>query len=203
MEVRDLFSELLTLFPSLAPPLVPGFRAPAMMEEIAAVEKSLAMRFPQDLRDLLLCANGQEWTDTYRDPFFPELFFRKGELGHTPSYWLASVAEIADYTEGCREMYREIKDDGPFEVIGPTCYHDQMLSITNSDSACSLCIDLRPEPGGTLGQVVMLSTQPFQVVVLAPSLKSLLAMILEGFRTNRFRHTSNAYYNVWGDRTGE
>ena len=204
MKMQDLFAALTATFRSLNPPLNPRFRPPANPEEIDAAEAAVGMVFPPQLRELLMCADGQDSPpyppDPYSDPMFPSIEFRQGELGSTPSVWLASAAETAELTRSVRMEYEDLKEDGPFEVIGPASYHDQMLCFTKTEDASSLCLDFRPEAGGTFGQVVMVSTQPFQVVVLAPDLRSFLAEIVEGFKRGRFHPVPNAYYCRWSDQ---
>jgi cell wall assembly regulator SMI1 len=45
---------------------------------------------------------------------------------------------------------------------------------------------MNPAPGGHVGQVVMMNTQPCHLAVLAPSLGVFLDMLIDGFQTGRF-----------------
>lgn len=106
---------------------------------------------------------------------------------------------MIEMTEACRDEYEELKDDGPFEVVGPASYHDQAIAFMQTDDANSLVLDLKPERGGEVGQVVMVSTQPYQIAVLAPSLGSFLQLLIDGYASGRFRHHSHKQCQWWAE----
>ena len=85
----------------------------------------------------------------------------------------------------------------PFEAFGPAAYHDHFLVFTATENSDLLAIDLRPGPGGKVGQVVMVRTQPCQVAVLAPGLREFLAGLLAGYSSGRFRADTGGAFPVW------
>ena len=202
-----LFEEFVAVIESLDPPINHQFLAPALKSDIAAAEAQLGLFFPDQLKSLLLCTNGQVVENhgyfCYRDgatPVFPMLRFAQGELGATCSTWLNGVHAIVDTTNLHRDEYQELKDDGPFEIYGPASYHDHVIGFTFTENSDSLVIDLKPEPGGNVGQVVMVRTQPYQIAVLAPNLSSFLREITDGYRSGRFRYGGiEPFSNDWGE----
>lgn len=205
--MRELMTDLIRVFGSLDPPLNPCFLPPALASDIADAQAELGLSFPDDLKNLLLSTNGQVlggngffYPPEEVDPVFPAIRFRPGELGTTSSTWLNGAQAIVSTTESARQWYRELKHDGPFETHGPAYYHDQVISFTTTENSDSLVIDLQPAPGGHVGQVVMVRTQPFQLAVLAPSLTSFLTLVLEGYKSGRFRFGANPpFLDDWED----
>jgi cell wall assembly regulator SMI1 len=173
----------------LEPPINPRLRAPAHEEEIRSAEKSLGWAFPADLRHFLLCHNGQDFYDSesgYGDPLIPML--RQPANGQRYShYWLGGANEIVEYTLAFREDHPWFQDER-FDTFGPARYHDRFLLFTGTENADCLALDLLPEPGGDPGQVVLLCTQPPQIIVLAQGLEAFLQSLTADYKGGRFQH---------------
>lgn len=206
MTMRRLFAKLIDVIESLDPPIKHDLLPPALASDISAAEAKLGLVFPKDLKSLLLCTNGQtvEKNDFFRppagtDPIFPVIRFGPGVLASACPTFLNGAQAIVNETLYLRWYYQELKDAGPFEIYGPAYYHDQVIGFTQSGDPNSLVIDLQPAPGGNVGQVVVVSTQPFQIAVLAPSLSSFLELVLEGYKSGRFRLRADSDFRVWGD----
>ena len=197
--MQHLFKQLTDVFRSLDPPLDPGFLPPALDEDITAAEAQLELSFPNDLRELLLCANGQNFPDKMPTPIFPAIRFTSEDMGKTSSTWLNGVNAIVENTGYHREDYEDLKDDGPFEILGPAFYHDQVIAFTATENSDSLVIDLLPGPGGKIGQVTMVCTQPYQIAVLAPDLRSFVNMALDGYKSGRFKVITDGICPEWAD----
>lgn len=50
-------------------------------------------------------------------------------------------------------------------------------------------IDLVPESGGVVGQVVLFSTQSPELIVLAPDLETYLQSLAADYKKGRFQHS--------------
>lgn len=189
--MKTLFAQFESQIQRLQPALHAKWCPPASPEEIQVAESQLGSPFPDELRELLQCANGQPYPESPCDPVYPCLRFRPGELGTSAYAWLAPLERIVERSLGFAEAFQDIQVDleagEPVEVIGPTSLHPHVIDIAETDSAATLCLDLSPQPGGQVGQVIHLSTQPLQVVVLAESLSAFLEMVLSGYRSDRFR----------------
>jgi cell wall assembly regulator SMI1 len=180
--------ELCHAIARLDPPIEPRLRAPASEEEIRSAEKKLGLVFPVDLKHFLLCHNGQEFYHAqrgYGDPIVPMLRHTASGQGYS-HYWLGGTLEIVEYTQTYREEWQWFQAE-QFEALGPARHHDHLIVITGTENADCLVLDLQPEPGGTMGQVVLLCTQPPHIVVVAPDLVTFLQTLAADYRQGRFR----------------
>jgi cell wall assembly regulator SMI1 len=179
----------------LAPPIKPRLRAPASQEHILAAQKSLGLAFPEELKYFLMCHNGQEFYTSpggYGDPLVAML--RQPATGKGYShYWLAGAQEIVDATVRYRDdqMYFQ---EARFETFGPARYHDQFIIFTESENADCLVMDMLPEPGGIVGQIVLFSTQPTEIIVLAPDLETFLQSLAADYKDGRVQHSPCEYF---------
>jgi cell wall assembly regulator SMI1 len=179
----------------LDPPINPRFRPPANEEEIRSAEKSLGLDFPPDLKHFLLCHNGQDFFSSdsgYGDPLIPMMRQPANGQGYS-HYWLSGTAEIVESTRRCRDDHDWLQEER-FETFGPARYHDKFLDFTGSENADCLVLDLLPEPGGVVGQVVLFSTQAPQIIVLAPNLQTFLQSLVADYNKGRFRHNPCEYF---------
>lgn len=171
---------------ALNPPIRPRFRPPASTDDIVRAEQALDLEFPDALKFLLLCHNGQDVYDKstykYYDPLFPMM--RQPHNGALYShYWLAGTNEIVRFLDEYECFVDEV-----FATIGPTCYHDQFLCFTKTENADCLALDMLPQPGGSVGQVVIFSTQPPEIIVLAPDLETFLQVLSNDYSKGRFKY---------------
>lgn len=164
------------------------------MDEIVAVEKSLGITFPDAPRHLLLCHDGQQFYDPangYGDPLIPMLIQPANGQGYS-HYWLAGVQDIVECTRCVRDDHEWLLVDR-FETFGPVRYHDRFINFTRTENADSLVLDMLPETGGVIGQVVLFCTQAPQLIVLAPDLETFLNTIAAGYKRGRFQHSPCEY----------
>lgn len=184
-----------TTMEKLDPPIKPRLRAPAHENDIRSAEESLGLEFPAELKHFLLCHDGQDFynpTSGYGDPLIPMMRQPANGQGYS-HYWLGGVSDIVE----CTVRYRDDLDcfeQEHFETIGPARYHEQFVVFTNSENADCLVLDLLPEPGGTVGQVVLFSTQPTQLLVLAPDLQTFLQSLAADYANKRFHHSPCEYF---------
>lgn len=184
-----------TTIEQLDPPIKPRLRAPALEGDIRSAEKSLGVTFPAELTSFLLCHDGQEFYGAeggYGDPLIPMMRQPANGRGYS-HYWLCGVNDIVEGTV----RYRDDLDcfiDERFETIGPVRYHDKFIVFTNSENADCLVLDLCPEPGGIVGQVVLYSTQPAELIVLAPNLETYLQSLASDYANGRFQHSPCEYF---------
>ena len=200
--IADQVSKLLEIYATLEPPLVAGLNAPAHSSEIWNAERELDVEFPEDLRELLLCANGQPYQTATVSLFIPGYRFADtGWRGRASYGWLLDADQIAQRTKWTREEYEQFagSHDETFELTGPVYFHNRFIDFTASENSDNLVLDLMPAPGGSVGQVVMMSTQPCHLAVLAPSIASFLDLIIDGFSQHRFLPNCDGQCPVWWD----
>jgi cell wall assembly regulator SMI1 len=179
----------------LDPPINPRLRAPANEEEIRSAEKSLGLAFPADLKHFLLCHNGQDFYGSksgYADPLIPMMRQPANGQGYS-HYWLGGANEIVEYTLSYRDEHQWFQEER-FDTFGPARYHGQFIVFTGTENADCLVLDLLPEPGGVVGQVVLFCTQAPQIIVLAPDLEMFLQSLAADYKKGRFQHNPCDYF---------
>ncbi len=187
--IADQIETLLKLYAALSPPLVSSLNPPASAFEIEDAENELQIDFPSELKQLLMSANGQPYMTEEVSPFIPGFRFADtGWQGRASYGWLLDVKEIVQWLKNKRELYPVYLEstDETFELTGPVQFHDRFIDFTASENSDNLLLDMKPAPGGSVGQVVMMNTQPCQLAVLAPSIGVFLDLLIDGFQKGRF-----------------
>jgi cell wall assembly regulator SMI1 len=188
--MQSTVRELCDQIEKLAPPIKPRLRGPAADEEIRSAEKSLGLAFPAELEYFLLCHDGQDFYSSagrYADPLIPMIRQPANGNGYS-HYWLGGTREIVECTTTYRDEL-ECYQDERFEIIGPARHHDRFIVFTQTENADCLVIDLAPEPGGVVGQVVLYSNQLPELIVLAPDLETFLRSLAADYAKGRFKHS--------------
>lgn len=186
--LRDAIGEL-------APPIKPRLRAPANEEEIRSAEKTLGLAFPAQLKYFLLCHDGQEfYSDAlgYGDPLIPMIRQPANGQGYS-HYWLCGSKGIVECTLSYRDEHQWFREER-FDTIGPARYHDHFIVFTNTENADCLVLDLLPEPGGVVGQVVLFCTQTPQIIVLAPDFETFLQSLAADYKKQRFQYSACEHF---------
>lgn len=187
--MRSTVRGLCDAIAGLNPPITPRLRGPASEEEIRSAEQALGTAFPADLTHFLLCHNGQDFyspTGGYGDPLIPMMRQPVNGQGYS-HYWLNGAGEIVEHTLNYRDDHHWLREER-FATFGPARYHDQFIVFTGSENADCLVLDLLPEPGGSVGQVVLFCTQAPEIIVLAPDLDTFLRSLAADYEKGRFRH---------------
>jgi molybdopterin molybdotransferase len=197
-QILTLMAELSRTLFTLSPPVRPQLQPAVTVDEIRSAEESLGIRFPDELFALLSCHNGQLsfLSGEYADPVIPSLRQPTGMLSY---YWLAGIEEIVENTLLLRDEYAECVKDEEFEIVGPTRNHDRFVVFTVTENADWLVLDLEPESGGKVGQVVMQCTEPFELIVVADGLASFLQMLIDGYKSGRFKFQSDQPFTHYAD----
>ena len=204
MDLSNVIEELAATLAELTPPVNVQFRTPASESEIAEAESAIGLSFPADLVAVLRNANGQHEPGMHDNPLFPCLRFRDPlpEGGHMSSFtshtWLNGTDEIVEMTNYHRAEYEELDCSEAFVSYGPAKYHPNVIAITTTENADSLVLDMEPTTGGTVGQVVCVCTQPFEVAVIEPSLQALLERILKGYKFGQMQFDTD--WPVWAEK---
>lgn len=85
-------------FAALNPPINPRFRPPASEQQIVAAERALQVAFPESLRALLSCHDGQEFYRPeigYGDPVFPMMHLQQVRRTHITGWVGSRISSIA------------------------------------------------------------------------------------------------------------
>lgn len=199
--MKKTLSDLRNILKALDPPISPKFHKAAKEKDIETAETALGLPFPDELKEFLTCHNGQHFFSKgkYIDPFVPMTKVGNHRCSH---YWFGSAAEIVEFTETNRHEYDDYFGGERFDISGPTSYHKDLVVLTTGENPDRLALDMQPKQGGRMGQVVVFSTQPFYVSVIASNLKEYIQNIIDGYREIRFQYISSEIvvsYGEWSD----
>lgn len=172
-------------------------RVPATDDQLAAAERGVGRRLPEQLSILYRLSDGQtDYTHLYREPSRS----RRRELGR----WLGplfgggwdfrTLRQLEnDYRSWAdlREQYtpEELAEefDDVIEVRGSdpvkrryTCA--DWIPFATDGGGNSLAVDLAPEPGGAVGQVIVIGSDEDMRRVVAPSVLDLLRLCADRLR---------------------
>jgi cell wall assembly regulator SMI1 len=137
--------------------------------ELEGLEESLGLKLPDDFKTLLKWHNGQDGAAA-------------GLFGN----WVLLPAEdvLQEWT-----LWKELLDKGHFEeshdlvknhpAIKQRWWHPSWIPISSDGMGNNHCLDLSPEPGGKIGQIITLFHDNEERTVLAPSLKEWMHLILD------------------------
>jgi cell wall assembly regulator SMI1 len=187
--IADQIKRLVEIHATLTPPLNSELKPPTTHQEIAQAESALNIQFPRDLRELLLFTAGQDYESGRVSPFIPGFRFADtGWQGRASYGYLIGIEEIVQRTNMKREEHeaRAESADEAFALSGPVKYHNRFIDFTASFNSDNLVVDMSPDEGGQLGQVVMMRTQPCHLAVIASSISAFFEELIDGFLGGRF-----------------
>lgn len=144
----------------------PRLNLPATSSEITATEQKLGLTFPQELRELYLCANGSEG----------------GLLLGMPLYTLAQLeAEYAGWEDliyGSGNMLRDSENEDLFSSDPPGTVQLRYwvrgwLPLCRDGGGNHIACDLAPAEAGVVGQLITMGPDEDDHIQLARSLSEL------------------------------
>ena len=114
----------------------------ATQEEFAEVEKHIQIQFTQDFKQSYLIHNGQQG---YADPLMGE--WKILSLKHIRSEWdiMKKLYDESVFSDAISEPIGEIKSDW---------WNPKWIPIASNGSGDLICLDLDPDIGGNIGQVI-------------------------------------------------
>ncbi|MGR6342607.1 SMI1/KNR4 family protein [Priestia megaterium] len=116
----------------------------ATESQIAEVEQKMGLKFPQNLRELLMIHNGQQ--DEYVAAIDNYLLLPLDEIVYT---W-QTLKELLDGGEF--EDFEEVEPVGP--VKKEFWWNPRWIPIATNGGGDDICIDLDPAEGGKIGQII-------------------------------------------------
>jgi cell wall assembly regulator SMI1 len=147
------------------------FGPPARSEELAEVETALGRPLPDDYRRFLTTVGGQRFIATGADGGHLMQLVRNIEIlgpAHALGEW-RSMAEWGDDAPG------------PIAALGPVkalFKNKRWLPITCIFGSSQYhCLDLDPDAGGAVGQVIWIADDDEERRVVAPSFTAFLALL--------------------------
>lgn len=150
-DVKKLWSKFEKWLELNCQEIVDSFNEPAAKAEITKAEQKMGVTFPDSLKGLLLIHNGQ------RNEYPEQRFEYVGAIGN---YELLTIEEIVDTWETMKELLdnKLFEDFDEVEAVGPVkeeyWWNPRWISIATNGTGDDICIDLDPDEGGTVGQVI-------------------------------------------------
>ncbi len=178
-EAGELFAQLNAAFLKTDKSLVDWFGAGIPEDVIARQEKRLGIQLPLEHRALMNIFNGFEDVRIsmhYEGESYTGFYLSKFEE------WRSDEHEflIRDFEHSLS------KDPVPIEALGPAkamFRHKDWIAITCPDSWYSWYVDFAPEPGGTVGQILLVRSDPdatsYKVDVVARNFFEFMRLMIE------------------------
>jgi cell wall assembly regulator SMI1 len=149
-------------------PLDIAFNPGASEAEIARAEQALGVAFPADLREYLLLANGEGYSE-----------------GFIGDWRLLELKFIVSETQFMRRLVEDgslgdnTNDSTP--AIKGLWWNPQWIPIVTSGSGHFFCVDLDPGPEGKVGQVILFLHDDEDRFLVAPSLLAWFERLADDF----------------------
>lgn len=197
--MKTIARDFIEALAKLDPPVDAKFRGPASKEAIEQAQVKLGVTLDNDLIEFLLCINGQEPGDPepapywfLGDPIVPSFRFGPEPVQFSGWGWLLGIEQIVEITLWYRDFAEENEGE-QYTCLGPAYFHGDYIQLISATNPTSIAIDLHPAEGGTVGQIVALNDQPNYVVVLAPSFREFLQMVVDGYENGRFKYNDGTW----------
>jgi cell wall assembly regulator SMI1 len=167
--MNEQWHRILTWFASKAPGARFSAEPPASEEEVASTESLLDVRLPPDVRESYLLHNGGKSGAFYRN-------YRFMPLDEIRDSWrMLTGSSLEEYPAS---------PEGPVKAVS---WNRRWIPIMDTGAGDHLCVDLDPEPGGSVGQVIEWSHEEGPSSVLAPSFRQWLSQYADDLEAGRYR----------------
>ncbi|MEB2266117.1 SMI1/KNR4 family protein [Priestia megaterium] len=176
-EIKHLWDRYVKWLKINCPEALNTLKSGADKKDISKTEEELGVELPESLRDLLSIHDGQ---------------VDEG-IGVIGNYYLLSLDEIL-YTQS---TMKELLDNGdfedfePIEAIGPVkrdfWWNPKWISIATNGFGDDICIDLDPDIGGNVGQIITFWHDWEERKVIAKSLEEWFEEVLVKLENGTYR----------------
>ncbi|MGG1679673.1 SMI1/KNR4 family protein [Neobacillus sp. NRS-1170] len=159
------------------PEILETFNEAATEAEIAEAEQKMGLHFPKSFKELLLIHNGQ------RDEY-------KRALGN---YVLLSLDEIVDSWQTMKKLVDNnvFKDFEEVEAVGAVkkefWWNPCWIPIATNGAGEDICIDLDPDKGGTVGQIITFWHDWEERKVISNSLEAWFSEIIKRLKDGTYK----------------
>ncbi|BDI28747.1 hypothetical protein CCAX7_007980 [Capsulimonas corticalis] len=156
--------------------------------ELTELEAAVGHTLPSDVRLSLLRHNGQNLVNG--DPGGGTLIpcgFRLLTLSDMLVEW-TEHRNVAEYLKGERDP--EIANPG----VKPFFHHPAWIPIAADIGGNSICVDLDPGEGGSVGQIIEFNHDLDTPTRIAADYKSWLMEITDGLEAGQYIYENNSYY---------
>jgi cell wall assembly regulator SMI1 len=169
----------------LAPELVGNLAKGATDKQIAAFEKTIKRKLPEEVRDSFRAHNGQR--DEVGYPLFRGVTL--GSLEWSQSQWKMWTKIEGD--EDLEEQVREMSSSTPKDAIRLGYVNRNWIALISTGGSNYFGLDFNPGPKGLPGQVINFGRDEEHKTVLAWSWGWFLTDLAEELEAGNFRFTPN------------
>jgi cell wall assembly regulator SMI1/ankyrin repeat protein len=149
---------------------------PADNSELAALERTLRVKLPEDFKESCLVHNGQR--DAQLDaPLIPPL--EEFDEGRTLLNLEAIETEWGQWNDNYKQGEFDDQESDPDKGIRNDWWNPKWIPFAWDGGGNSLCLDMAPTKAGRAGQVITMSHESGRRVLLAGSFSEWLADLAE------------------------
>jgi cell wall assembly regulator SMI1 len=185
IDVPAIWKRIEAAVGALAPDLVDNLAAGATDKQIAAFEKAIGRKLPEEVRASFLAHNGQrgEWGH----PVFSG--FRFGSIKWAQNLWDAWL-DMADETAHDKQL-QNIGTSVPKNAVRRDYANRNWVQLAEMDGSNYYGVDFAPDSKGVLGQVISFGRDEPDKEVLAWSWGWLLNDLAEELEAGNFRYQAD------------
>jgi cell wall assembly regulator SMI1 len=186
MPVGDVWNRVEAWLSLHAPDIRESLLPPVGAGAVQDLEEVVKLALPTAFKTSLALHDGQD--DRAPSGLFPYSTI----LGPAPAWRLLSVEEI----DREWQMLAELSDGGDFKGnkaspatgVRPDWWNKGWLPIAGDGGGDSVCIDLSPATGGSIGQIIIFHHDDGDRPVLASSFESWLTELAGNLEAGRYRY---------------
>jgi cell wall assembly regulator SMI1 len=164
------------------PEAVVTLNPPATKKKLTALEKAIGASLPDDFRESYLIHNGQDDSKYIAGIIYGlELLPTDGIINNWKGW--ADLESMPELDEDTKSI--------PAKFVQPYYFHRGWIPFTHDSGGNHLAIDLSPDTGGVVGQVIVFGRDDMKHYVLARSFSEFLRLILDSLEAGNFKIERN------------
>lgn len=194
----DIWDRIENYLSANVPLMLEGLAPGATEDEIASFESTVGYRLPEDLRLSLKRHNGQRHNAKDGNPIGGTLI---------PCCWeLLSLKYMLDEWEEHRYVSEDIGPENDPDQgnpgVKPYFHHPARIPIAADIGGNSLCVDLDPDEGGTVGQIIEFNHEMDCPTRIEADFRTCLTALADGFEAGDFVYDSDTHFPGFERRMG-
>ncbi|WP_456281282.1 SMI1/KNR4 family protein [Cupriavidus sp. JZ107] len=195
--VVQLWKRLDLLLRERAAPMYTILLPPAHSSDFEALEQTLNLRLPDDVRQCYSCHGGQHFQDWNSLAFFPFLYWHDLDRIGQDMAFLSTLREEGIASDGNADMWFQPNDSiRANQAVRFDYWNPKWIPIARSVTGVRMFIDLVPGPIGTVGQLVLwMPDSGDGRYVLAPSLPAYLSDMADALEHGWLRLSGKEWWD--------
>ena len=170
-----IWNNLIELLSLQSEKLVQAINPPATEEELRDLELKLDVRLPEDFKSFYKVHNGQETNSPGIIP--PGILLSIEEILHQHSIW----KELTN----SGTFYKILSD--PENGIKNDWYNLKWIPITHDGTGDHICIDMDPDKGGRIGQIIAFEHDNPVRIIVAPSFAEWINLLIRDLQVGKYK----------------